>query len=192
MLARPRTTTAVPAFTPPNDAADRTPGTGSRGFTLIELLVVMAIVAILALIAVPGIPDRVVRDQIVDSVKAVEFVKAPIAAAWATTARMPVNNAEAGLPSSDRIVSSYVSNVAVESGAIQITFGNQANANLRGKTLTLRPGVVEDAPIVPVAWVCGLAAPPVPMAARGLDKTNVPVRYLPFNCLAPTRPTSVG
>ncbi len=163
-----------------------------NGFTLIELMVVLAIVAILALIAVPGVPDRVIRDQVVEGVKAIDFVKAPIAASWSTRSRLPVDNAEAGLPTADRIVSSYVSNVAVESGAIQITFGNQANANLRGKTLTMRPGVVEDAPIVPVAWVCGFADPPNRMIARGLDKTNVPARWLPLNCRAPSRPASVG
>ncbi len=162
------------------------------GFTLIELMVVLAIVAILALIAIPGIPDRVIRDQVVEGVKAIDFMKAPIAASWSARARLPVDNAEAGLPTADRIVSSYVSNVAVESGAIQITFGNQANANLRGKTLTMRPGVVEDAPIVPVAWVCGFAEPPTRMVARGLDKTTVPTRWLPFNCRAPSRPESVG
>lgn len=165
---------------------------GKRGFTLIELMVVLAIIAILALIAVPGVPDRVIRDQVVEGVRAIDFVKAPIAGAWTAHARFPVDNAEAGLPSADRIVSNYVSSVAVESGAIQITFGNQANANLRGKTLTMRPGVVEDAPIVPVAWVCGLAEAPNRMVARGLDKTSVPIRWLPFNCRAPARPVSVG
>jgi len=152
------------------------------GFTLIEILVVLAIVAILALIAVPSVSDRIVRGQIVDAVKLADIAKAPVAQSWAATRRLPVDNAEAGLPPADRIVSHTVSAVAVESGAIQLTFGNSANGVLAGKVLTLRPGVVEDAPVVPVAWVCGHAEAPRMMTARGIDKTTVAARYLPLNC----------
>ncbi len=149
-------------------------------------MVVVAIIAILALIALPGIPDRVVRDQIVDAVKLADIAKAPVAAMWAVAHRLPVDNAEAGLPPADRIVNNAIAAVAVESGAIQVTFGNRANGAIAGKVLTLRPGVVDSAPIVPVAWVCGHAEPPRNMSARGLDKTDVPLRYLPLNCRAAT------
>jgi type IV pilus assembly protein PilA len=93
-----------------------------------------------------------------------------------------VDNVAAGLPASDKIVSTLVSAVAVESGAIQITFGNQANGAIRGKTLTLRPAVVEDAQVVPVSWVCGNSAVPAKMTAKGLNKTDVPLNFLPVNC----------
>ena len=152
------------------------------GFSLLELMIVVAIVAILALIALPGVPDKFVRDQIVDAVKLADIAKAPVALSWATGATLPVDNAAAGLPAAEKIVNNYISAVAVESGAIQVTFGNRANANIRGKTLTLRPGVVEDANIVPVAWICGNAEPPAKMTAKGLNKTNVPLKYLPINC----------
>jgi type IV pilus assembly protein PilA len=42
--------------------------------------------------------------------------------------------------------------------------------------------VVADAPIVPVAWVCGNAAPPDKMTVKGENKTSVPLLYLPFKC----------
>ena len=145
-------------------------------------MVVIAIIVILALIALPGVPDKFVRDQIVDGVKLADIAKAPVALAWAAGAALPVDNAAAGLPEADKIVNNYISAVAVESGAIQVTFGNRANAGIRGKTLTLRPGVVEDAKVVPVAWVCGNAEPPTKMIAKGLNKTNVPLKYLPLNC----------
>jgi type IV pilus assembly protein PilA len=48
--------------------------------------------------------------------------------------------------------------------------------------LTLRPAVVEDAPVVPVAWVCGHASVPAKMTVRGTNRTDVPVRYLPMRC----------
>jgi type IV pilus assembly protein PilA len=157
---------------------------GAAGFSLLELMVVVAIIVILALIALPGIPDKVIRDRIVESVKLVDIVKPPIAAAWATTGKLPVDNAAAGLPAADKIVNEYISSVAVESGAIQVTFGNRANGAIQGKVLSLRPGVVEDARIVPVSWVCGHAEPPGKMTAHGLDKTDLPIRYLPLNCRA--------
>ena len=163
-----------------------------HGFSLLELMIVIAIIVILALVALPGVPDKFVRDQIVDAVKLADVAKVPVSLLWATTSTMPVNNAAAGLPAADQIVNNYISSVAVESGAIQITFGNHANANIRGKMLTLRPGVIPASPIVPVAWVCGNAEPPVNMTAMGLNKTNLALKYLPINCRSSGPPTSVG
>ena len=151
-------------------------------------MIVIAIVVVLALIALPGVPDKFVRDQVVEAVKLAEIAKAPVALAWAAGAALPLDNAESGLPAADRIVNNYISSVAVESGAIQITFGNQANANIRGKVLTLRPGVIDDARVVPVAWVCGNAEAPLKMTARGLNKTSLPLKYLPINCRGADRP----
>ena len=145
-------------------------------------MVVIAVIAILALIALPGVPDKFVRDQIVDAVKLADVAKIPVAASWTLSATLPVDNVAAGLPAADQIVNNYISSVSIESGAIQITFGNHANGNISGKVLTFRPGVVEGTPIVPVAWVCGNAEPPKNMTAKGLNKTSVATQYLPFNC----------
>ncbi len=153
------------------------------GFTLLELIAVMAIIAILASLAVPNLMDRIVRDQIVEAAKLAEIAKKPVAAGWATLASLPADNAAAGLPSSDKIVSNYVSALLVEGGAIHLTFGSKVNAAILGKTLTLRPAVVDDAPVVPVAWVCGAASAPQKMALRGENRTDVAQRFLPLNCL---------
>jgi type IV pilus assembly protein PilA len=42
--------------------------------------------------------------------------------------------------------------------------------------------VVEDAPVVPVSWVCGFAATPDKMTVIGANKTDVPKNWLPVNC----------
>ena len=152
------------------------------GFSLLELMIVIAIIVILALIALPGVPDKLIRDRISEAIKLADIVKPPIATAWSTTGQLPVDNAAAAMPVADKIVNDMISSVAVESGAIQITFGNKAHAAIQGKVLTLRPGVVDDAPIVPISWVCGDAEPPNKMTARGLNKTSVPARYLPLAC----------
>ena len=67
-----------------------------------------------------------IRDRIVESIKLADIVKPKVAAVWSTTAKLPVDNAAAGLPVADKIVNDMISSVAVESGAIQITFGNKA------------------------------------------------------------------
>lgn len=147
-----------------------------------EILVALAIVALLAMMALPSMTSSIVRKQIVDAVPLVDFVKTAVAQSWATAATLPETNAAAGLPVPDKIVNNYVSSVTLENGAIQITFGNSAHASLSGKVLTLRPAVVADAPIVPVAWVCAQAAVPVGMTALGEDRTNIPIGMLPYNC----------
>ena len=149
---------------------------------MIELVVVMAIIAILLLMAVPMYGDRTIREQVVEAMRLADIAQKPVAATWAATKTLPDDNAVAGLPTPDKVVSNYVKSVTVESGAIHVVFGNQAHGGLRGKTLSLRPAVVEDAPVVPVSWVCGFAPVPEKMTAMGANKTDLPKNWLPFNC----------
>ena len=152
------------------------------GFTLIELLVVLAVVAILAMIALPNMQDRLVRDQIVEAARLADVAKAPVAAAWKASRILPPDNASAGLPAAERIVGNLVSAVRVEGGAVHLTFGNRAHATLQGKTLSFRPGVIDEAAVVPVAWVCAGASAPAQMTVYGTNRTDVPARFLPLNC----------
>ncbi len=156
----------------------------TSGFTLIELLAALAVVAILATLAIPSVQDRIVRGQIVEATRLADIAKPPIAAAWAGGHGLPGDNAAAGLPAPTLVVSNLVSSLQVEGGAIHLTFGNQANAAIRGRVLSLRPGVVAGAPVVPIAWVCGHAEPPVNMGAVGVDRTDVRGDFLPLNCRA--------
>ena len=152
------------------------------GISLMEALVVIAIVAILATLAVPSYLDKIVRDQIGEALPLADIAKTPIAGAWATLQSFPADNAAAGLPVPDKIVNNFVSSVLVRNGAIDLTFGNRASGVIKGKVLTLRAAVVEDAPIVPVTWVCGYAAAPDKMTVKSANQTSVPARYLPLKC----------
>jgi type IV pilus assembly protein PilA len=153
-----------------------------RGFTLIEMMVVLAIIAVLALMMAPTYNDRAVREQIAEALPLADIAKKPIGAAWSATQAFPADNAAAGLPPAEKIVSDKVSAVTVDKGSIHVRFGNRANGALRDKVITLRPAVVEDAPIVPITWLCGTAAPPDKMSAKGPNRTDVPPRYLPARC----------
>jgi len=161
--------------------------TDERGFTMLELMAVLAVIAILATLAVPSYFDRIVRDQIKAALPLAEIAKPPIASSWSLAQTFPADNAAAGLPPADKIVANYVSAVAVENGAIHLTFGNRANGAIAGKILTLRPAVVEDAPIVPIAWACGYAEAPAKMTVNGANLTNVPEALLPVECRASRR-----
>lgn len=157
-------------------------GTRRCGFTLIELLVVMAIVAILSLLVLPSYLDVVVRNQVIEALPLAEVAQKPVAESWALTQEFPADNTAANLPLPEKVVSNLVSSIVIEWGAIHLTFGNRANGLLRGKILTLRPAIVIDAPVVPVAWVCGFAPVPGKMTVEGENKTSVPARYLPQKC----------
>src|SRR5438105_11259909 len=133
---------------PPAPRAIITMQTRPNGFTLVEMMVVVSVIAILALIALPTFSDKRVRDQVIEALPLADVAKVPVSTAWSLGQPLPADNTAAGLPSADKIVSTLVSSVTVQDGAIHIRFGNQANALLRGKTLTLRPAVVEDAPVV--------------------------------------------
>jgi type IV pilus assembly protein PilA len=158
--------------------------TRDRGFTMLELMAVVAVIAILATLALPSYFDRIVRDQVKTALALADIAKQPIATSWLLTQAFPADNASAGLPAAEKIVANYVSAVAVENGAIHITFGNRANSSIGGKILTLRPAVVEDAPIVPVAWVCGYAEGPDKMTVHGKNLTGIPESLLPIECRA--------
>lgn len=154
----------------------------TAGFTLIEIVVALAVVAILVTLALPSMQGPLVRQQVVDSAPLINVAKAAVAGKWAAAMVLPLDNADAALPPADKLVGSYVSSITVEAGALHVVFGNQANGAIKGKTLSFRPAVVDGTPMVPVAWVCGLAATPEKMSVKGANRTDVEPRFLPVNC----------
>ena len=147
-------------------------------------MVVMGIIAILALMTLPTYMEKAVREQVTEALPLADIAKTPTAAAWALALPLPADNEAAGLPAPDKIVSNYVSSVSVQGGAIHIVFGNRASSVLKGKVLSLRPAVVEDARVVPVTWVCGNASAPDKMTVKGTNKTDLPNLLLPVKCRA--------
>jgi len=162
-------------------------GTRQRAFTMMEMVAVMAVIAILATLAVPSYLERIVRDQIKSALPLADIAKQPIATAWSSTQSFPADNTAAGLPIPEKIVSNYISALTVRDGAIHLMFGNRASGAISGKVLTLRPAVVDDAPVVPVAWVCGGAEPPDKMKVTGANLTDIKEGLLPLECRAMKR-----
>ena len=152
------------------------------GFSAMEMMVVVAIIAILALIAIPSSMGRIIRENVVAALPLADIAKEPIAAAWKATKTLPVDNKEAGLPASEKVVSNFVSSLAVQDGVIHMTLGNKVHPKIMGKILSLRPAVIEESQVVPIAWVCGNAKAPDQMTIKGENRTNIPDEYLPRLC----------
>jgi len=153
-----------------------------KGFSAIEMMVVLAVLVILATMAIPSSLHKIIKEQIAAAIPLADIAKGPVAFTWAAEKTMVKNNAEAGLPSPDKVVNNFISAVEIQDGAIHITFGNKVHKNIKNKILTLRPAVIEESQIVPVAWVCGNASAPTNMTIHGINKTNVPPEFLPGGC----------
>lgn len=153
-----------------------------RGFTWIEMLLVIGVVALLALMAIPSMRDGVLKKQVVEGLALAELAKKGVQAAWTLSGEMPADNKAAGIPDARKIVGNVVQSVSVEQGAVTVTFGNSASKALDGKRVTLRPAVVPDERVVPIAWLCHAAKEPQGMQAQGRDETDVPAEWLPVAC----------
>ncbi len=129
-----------------------------KGFTLIELMIVVAIIGILAAIAIPAYQDYTIRSQVTEGLSLAGAAKAAVAESFSNTGIAPADRTEAGMSATETDTSGkYVTQVLITNGVIQITYGNEANAVLTGKTLELVPYETGDKS---VAWQCGAAAAP--------------------------------
>jgi len=156
----------------------------TAGFTLIEIVIALVIIGILAVMAMPDLSVAAVRGQIRESAPLIDVAKLAVAKSYALTGKMPADNLEAGLPESAKLVGKYVTGVSVKDGAVDVTWGNSVNSFLADKKLTLRPAYVEGQPLVPVSWICSQASVPTGMLIAGADATDLPAKYLPFECKA--------
>jgi type IV pilus assembly protein PilA len=159
-----------------------------KGFTLIELMIVVAIIGILAAIAIPAYQDYTIRAQVSEGMNLAAAAKAAVAETYLNRGTAPANRTAAGMSVNDTDTSGkYVSSVGVAMGTITITYGNEANAQILGKTLELVPYVTPDQS---VAWRCGDAAVPAATVVMpgpavytgGTLKTLGLQRYLPAAC----------
>jgi type IV pilus assembly protein PilA len=160
-----------------------------KGFTLIELMIVVAIIGILAAIAIPAYQDYTIRAQVSEGLNLAAAAKAAVAESFLNRGTSPANRTAAGMSATATDTSGkYVTQVDVVSGAIVVTYGNEANTRIATQTLRIVPYVTRDGSVV---WQCGGA--PVPagtsIALMGsatagggsLAGANF-VRYLPAAC----------
>jgi type IV pilus assembly protein PilA len=153
-----------------------------KGFTLIELMIVVAIIGILAAIAIPAYQNYTIRAQVTEGLTLAGGWKAAIAEYYANTGNWPTTATLTGTVAS---TGKYVSSVnVITGGAIQITYGLQANQVINGKVLEIGAYTNTNNDVV---WVCGSAAVPAGAtlatgSAFAAGGTTVLPQYLPTVC----------
>ncbi len=161
-----------------------------QGFTLIELMIVVAIIGILAAIAIPAYQDYTIRAQVSEGMSLAAAAKAAVAESFLDRGVPPATRVVAGMSANDTdTTGKYVQSVGIVNGVITVTYGNEANAQINGMTLTLTPYESIDLSVV---WRCGSAAAPLggalPLGTSGggavaayVAPTVLP-KYLPSAC----------
>jgi type IV pilus assembly protein PilA len=155
-----------------------------KGFTLIELMIVVAIIGILAAIAIPAYQDYTIRSQVTEGLNLASAVKAGVSEFYANQGSWPTSISDLG--NSVDPSGKYASDLTIATGTINITYGGQANKNIGGSILSLRPRTSLNGDVV---WLCGynsgagvsgLTDPSAGAATAG--STNVLPKYLPQSC----------
>lgn len=147
-----------------------------KGFTLIELMIVVAIIGILAAIAIPAYQDYTIRAQVTEGLNLASDLKAAIGELYADRGTGDdIDSGNLGIPEASYKTGKYVTQIEVEDGTIEITYGNSANAKISGGILTLVPRTNENQDVI---WTCGGAG------------TNILEKYLPASCRGNTSVTN--
>jgi type IV pilus assembly protein PilA len=122
-----------------------------QGFTLIELMIVVAIIGILAAVAVPMYLDYMVRSQIAEGLNLSGGAKSAATEFYQDRGVFPTDNAEAGVEVAANIQGKYVGSVTIVDDVITVQYGNDANAQILGETITL---TADTSTAGSVKWVC--------------------------------------
>jgi len=150
--------------------------TNKRVSQLIELMITVAIVGILAAIALPAYQNYTIRAQVSEGILLMERFKPVIEEYYAQNGTLPdpsINN-DVGTASGKYSTNSIVAGGNSNTVYVLATFGNEANAKINGKTLTLMAQKNSNGGDN-LIWTC--------KGESGISGDNIPNEFLPTSCL---------
>jgi len=150
-------------------------------------MIVVAIIGILASLAVSAYQTYTVRAQVAEGINMVAGARTSVIDAYNNTGEPPAGRPDAGMsvqPTDTR--GKYVSGVNVFEGRVDVTYGNDAHAEISGQTVSFTPYITTGNMVV---WRCGAAPAPAGGAllnGNGVTSAHlaptVNLRYLPSAC----------
>ncbi len=148
-----------------------------------ELLLVVIIIGLLSVLAIKSYQTALIKAEVMSAITGVFYsAKRDSLLYLALNGEFPENTAQA--LSAAVVQDSYYEllpkkqTFSIEHGAVHITF-NDAEQQIRGKTLTMRPVVQDDDPTGAVHWVCSKTAGGNGWKVHGIDRTNLDDKYIP-------------
>ena len=161
----------------------------SRGFSVPELAIVLAVTALIAALAASAYRTHVVRTQIAESLALAAGAQNGVAKSFERDGEPPRDRESAGLSrakADDR--GRYLDSIDVSDGRIDLHFGNDADAAIAGRTLSLTPF---ESASHDVFWICGNRVAGAGLKPLGFANgarqavqvvTQIEPRYLPSSC----------
>lgn len=121
-----------------------------KAFTMIELMTVMAIIAVLTSFALPAYQGYSIRAQVAEGLGLTGPLTLALAAYRNDNGSFPSSNSEAALPPPDAYAGKYVESIGINGNVISILYGNEANALINGRFVTLTAAGTDGS----VRWTC--------------------------------------
>jgi len=160
-----------------------------RGFSLAELAIVVAVTALIAGLGASAYRTYVVRREVAASVALAADAQEHVTQAFHRYGEPPSDRESSGLSRgrSDGH-GRYVDWIDVVDGRVDLHFGDEADAALAGRTLSLTPFETAD---LEVFWVCGNRVAGAGLKPLGFANgarqavqvvTQIEPRYLPSTC----------
>jgi hypothetical protein len=125
--------------------------------------------------AMPVSQSAAIRDEVKTGLTLATSVRTAVAEYFAQQGTVPADRTAVGL---DPISGPYVQSVEISSGRIDITYGNEANAQIAGQVLSLT--LYSDG--ATATWRCGNGPEPSSTRVSDPNITNVDNLYLPAQC----------
>ena len=135
------------------------------GFTLVELMIVVPIIGTLSALAIPAYQSYLIRAQISEGLNLVGPLKNAVTEYHEQNGAYPADNVAAAIAPPASYSGNYVAAMSITGPVISIQFGNDANAIITGRTITLTASSNSGS----MTWVC---------ASGGAISTN----YMPSVC----------